>query len=219
MKDEYLTRNNHNIIAVDWSAHTRHYVTARSKIDDVCGEIGAVLNTLIHLGYTGFAQVHAIGHSLGSHCGGHMARRVQRLNRGSKIRRLTCLDPSILGLSLNQKVDKSDAYLVDVIHTSRSLGLRSELGHLDFYPNGGGQQPGCPIRGVKCSHQRAYQYWIESIGSTRFVAVKCEFKRMRTRKVCNQNAIAIMGEHLMDGMPEMGSYYLETNDKPPFAKG
>ena len=49
----------------------------------------------------------------------------------------------------NQRVSKSDATLVDVIHTNRgtlaegALGLTDALGHADFYPNGGKYQPGC----------------------------------------------------------------------------
>lgn len=43
------------------------------------------------------------------------------------------------------KLDPGDAKLVDVIHTSvRILGLSEPQGHVDFYPNGGRFQPGCP---------------------------------------------------------------------------
>ena len=43
----------------------------------------------------------------------------------------------------------SDATLVDVMHTHGepgiilNLGTMKPLGHMDFYPNGGGKQPGC----------------------------------------------------------------------------
>lgn len=48
---------------------------------------------------------------------------------------------------------KDDAVFVDVLHTSTGsgwtdivaghLGMASSCGHVDFYPNGGRQQPGC----------------------------------------------------------------------------
>ncbi|KAJ8874785.1 hypothetical protein PR048_022674 [Dryococelus australis] len=43
------------------------------------------------------------------------------------------------------RLDKGDAYFVDVIHTcSGVLGYGSPIGHVDFYPNGGTTfQPGC----------------------------------------------------------------------------
>jgi pancreatic triacylglycerol lipase len=47
------------------------------------------------------------------------------------------------------RLDSSDALFVDVIHTDAApfitggLGLMQLSGHVDFYPNGGVQQPGC----------------------------------------------------------------------------
>lgn len=36
-----------------------------------------------------------------------------------------------------------DAEFVDVIHTSGLLGTARRMGHVDFYLNGGKDQPGC----------------------------------------------------------------------------
>lgn len=43
------------------------------------------------------------------------------------------------------RLDSSDAYVVEVVHTSgRYLAFHDPLGHVDFYPNGGDwPQPGC----------------------------------------------------------------------------
>ncbi|XP_072865691.1 lipase member I isoform X4 [Chlorocebus sabaeus] len=44
-----------------------------------------------------------------------------------------------------RRLDYTDAKFVDVIHSnSNGLGIREPLGHIDFYPNGGRKQPGCP---------------------------------------------------------------------------
>jgi hypothetical protein len=44
-----------------------------------------------------------------------------------------------------QRLDRTDAKFVDVVHThSGALGEISPSGHVDFYFNQGGRQPGCP---------------------------------------------------------------------------
>lgn len=67
------------------------------------------------------------------------------------------------------------------------------IGHLDFYPNGGENQPGCDqgmfkfihmekgsvVKGVRkylgCDHIRSYEYFTESINTQcPFIAVECD---------------------------------------------
>ena len=48
-------------------------------------------------------------------------------------------------------MDPTDAEFVSAIHTDNSpfisggLGIKQTVAHLDFYPNGGKNQPGCNI--------------------------------------------------------------------------
>lgn len=64
-----------------------------------------------------------------------------------KLPRVTGLDPAGPGFittSKDNKLDKEDGKFVDVIHTNCFMqGLVEELGHVDFYLNGGIIQPGC----------------------------------------------------------------------------
>ncbi|EEC00284.1 lipase, putative, partial [Ixodes scapularis] len=55
------------------------------------------------------------------------------------------LDPDNEGFE-DERLDRDDADFVDVIHSSNGvyeLGMREPMGHVDFYPNGGGDQPRC----------------------------------------------------------------------------
>lgn len=45
------------------------------------------------------------------------------------------------------RLDPGDAKNVDVIHTDAGLlGTSQNVGHIDFFPNGGSRQPGCFFR-------------------------------------------------------------------------
>ncbi len=80
------------------------------------------------------------------------------------------LDPAGPGFVHNEtsmRLDASDAAFVDVIQTNSGsliaggLGYGPPLGHVDFYPNGGERQPGCPDQVLApllpWSHVRFYQ--------------------------------------------------------------
>ena len=51
------------------------------------------------------------------------------------------MDPAV-------RLDATDAEYVDVIHTaSRFVASHQLVGHADFFPNGGMDQPGCNKKG------------------------------------------------------------------------
>lgn len=59
----------------------------------------------------------------------------------------TGLDPALplfMSSNLDKKLDKTDALFVDVLHTDALVeGKAERCGHIDFYMNGGLEQPGC----------------------------------------------------------------------------
>jgi hypothetical protein len=90
-------------------------------------------------------RLHCIGHSLGAHtCGlfGKYLRDKQKIT----LTRISGLDPAgpcFEKSDETNRLDKSDAVYVDVIHTSRLFGILKSIGHIDFYPNAGSKQPDC----------------------------------------------------------------------------
>ena len=88
-------------------------------------------------------KVHCIGHSLGAHVCGYAGKEV-------KLKRISGLDPAGPRFMLSnqgQRIDKNDAELVDIIYTDAGkLSLGSSVGHMNFFPNSGSNQPGCEIQ-------------------------------------------------------------------------
>lgn len=90
-------------------------------------------------------SVHLIGHSLGAHCAGFASKNLKS-NHNLTIGRITGLDPAGPSFTVsnpNNRLDKSDANFVEVLHTNMAyhpifgLGNVLKLGHFDLYLNGG----------------------------------------------------------------------------------
>jgi pimeloyl-ACP methyl ester carboxylesterase len=121
--------------------------------------------------------IHCIGHSLGAHICGFLGNAIKEDSCYSKssLDRITALDPAgphfysssyanptpITG-PLGEKLDRTDADLVDVIHTdSNTLGIVQPIGHTDFYIGEnsrelGANQAGCSVSPV-CDHGRSHE--------------------------------------------------------------
>ncbi|XP_003787186.1 pancreatic lipase-related protein 2 [Otolemur garnettii] len=175
-----------NCICVDWRRGARtEYTQAVHNIRVVGAEIAYLIQVLsAQLGYSP-EDVHLIGHSLGAHAAAEAGRRL-----GGHVGRITGLDPAepcFQGTPEEVRLDPSDAMFVDVIHTDSApiipylgFGMSQKVGHLDFFPNGGKEMPGCQknilstivdISGiwegtrdfVACNHLRSYKYYASSI--------------------------------------------------------
>ncbi|KAJ9597568.1 hypothetical protein L9F63_011569 [Diploptera punctata] len=186
--DAFLRSGDVNIILVDYgSIREQGYLHAVSNIRVVAALTARFLNYLIQERNASASNFHVVGFSLGAHVAGYVGKRI------SGIRRITGLDaaqPLFEGQSKELRLDKGDADLVDIGHTNGSptvplvgLGFVAPIGDVDFYFNGGWDQPGCtknvlglvlngslnvlnvwPLRFV-CPHERALTYFIEAMGN------------------------------------------------------
>ncbi|KAG2457136.1 STOM protein, partial [Polypterus senegalus] len=133
-----------NVIVVDWNrgAATLNYPKAAENTRKVADILETTISQLVELG-TSLSSIHLIGVSLGAHVAGFIGSRFN-----GTIGRITGLDPAgplFTGRSPKERLDPNDAMFVDVLHTDiDALGYREPLGHIDFYANGGTDQPGCP---------------------------------------------------------------------------
>ncbi|XP_034526194.1 phospholipase A1 member A [Ailuropoda melanoleuca] len=174
-----LRAANANVIAVDWVyGSTGVYFSAVGNVVKLGLEISRFLRKLLELGVPE-SSIHIIGVSLGAHVGGI----VGHLYKG-QLGRITGLDPAgpeYTKASLEERLDPGDALFVEAIHTDAdNLGIRIPVGHVDYFVNGGQDQPGCPTfihagySYLICDHMRAVHLYISALeNSCPFVAFPC----------------------------------------------
>ncbi|XP_023235945.1 pancreatic lipase-related protein 2-like [Centruroides sculpturatus] len=226
----------YNVIIVDWfiGSTFSSYIQAVANARVVGAEIAFLMERL--------QDFHLICHSLGAHVCGYAGKRLSDLGR------ITGLDPAgpyFHNVSRHVRLDASDAMFVDIIHTNaaesifKGLGTNEMIGHVDFFPNGGHNNPGCKTLREKkksrtflefirpqleCDHRRAIEFFIASIKYPEcFVAVSCrsylDFAAGRC-SCSDETPCAFMGfyadqfEHLIRNTS--GIFYLDTSSDYPY---
>ncbi|KAJ8979137.1 hypothetical protein NQ317_016755 [Molorchus minor] len=222
IKKAVLSQYDVNVIVVDWSAiASKNYLSARWAVSDVGKYVADFITALVESFGVEVTKVAITGHSLGSHIAGNAGAALQ-----GQVDRIIGLDPSLPLFSLNtidDRLDPSDAQMVQVIHTcSGWLGFQAPIGHTDYYPNGGTFQPGCgwDVAGF-CAHSRSYIYFAESVAPPEgalFVARECSTYNAYENGKCNKNLRSVMGGYQLD-KGARGLQFLNTNKEPPFAQG
>ncbi|XP_028842106.1 lipase member H [Denticeps clupeoides] len=167
-----LDRADLNVIVVDWNrgATSINYLTPVANTPKVARNVTDFIKKMQDH-EASLSSIHLIGISLGAHISGFIGAAFE-----GRVGRITALDPAgpqFTDTSTDKRLDPSDAQFVDVVHTDMdALGFRKPLGHIDYYANGGSDQPGCPktIAGgsgyFKCDHQRSVYLFLDSIKNT-----------------------------------------------------
>ncbi|XP_026519887.1 lipase member I [Notechis scutatus] len=235
IKNLLLEKQDFNIIIVDWNrgATTVNYFSAVSSAKKVVPILTHLIDQMLE-NDVAVDSIYMIGVSLGAHIAGFVGKTYN-----GKIGRITGLDPAgplFTKKLANERLDHTDAQFVDVIHSDTDgFGLKESLGNIDFYPNGGIDQPGCPktiLSGssyFKCDHQRSVFLYISSLQhDCDITAYPCEsYKDYRNGKCvsCNFKSLPcpIVGyyadkwkDHLLEKNPPMTTAYFDTSDKDPF---
>ncbi|KOB76724.1 Vitellogenin [Operophtera brumata] len=208
-----------NVVLLDWSnmAHGSYVVNAARNTRKVGTATAEQINKLVEEGLP-LDQLHVIGHSLGSHVAGYIARDLKN-KYNMTVKRLTALDPAFPAFYpdgvMMEHVSAKDAEFVDVIHTDAGgYGAPVRTGTADFWPNGGkSTQPG-----YLCSHWRSWWFYAESVRNPEaFPASPAEsFHKFKENPTPEANMV-YMGFNC--DTSAQGSYFLTTNGQSPFGKG
>ncbi|XP_009073378.1 PREDICTED: lipase member H-A-like isoform X2 [Acanthisitta chloris] len=235
MQKLLLSSEDINLIIVDWNrgATTLIYINAVEN----CRKVAEILKNYVDqmlVGGASLDSMHMIGVSLGAHIAGFVGQKYN-----GKLGRITGLDPAgplFTGEPPEGRLDHTDAQFVDVIHSDTDvLGFKKPLGTIDFYPNGGMDQPGCPktffsgLTYFKCDHQRSVFLFLSSLkGRCNIMTYPCESYLDYKRGKCvdceafHPMSCPVLGYHadrwkklLISSGSQMKAYF-DTSDKDPF---
>lgn len=209
-----------NVLLVDAEEMIdKGYILSAHNARIVGKRLGNLLANLENFGVNA-DDFHLLGISLGAHIAG-WAGKYFRQYKGQSLGRITGLDPAGPCFSYaysDQRLDKTDAAYVDIVHSNRLVqGVIEPLGHADFYINGGGpNQPGCLM--PSCSHLRAAQVYTESVLAPKsFVGARCQSWKHFESNACNSGEFAVLGYG--SSTTTLGLYYLRTSANSPYGLG
>ncbi|KAM7107917.1 LOW QUALITY PROTEIN: lipase member H [Ciconia maguari] len=225
-----------NVILVDWNRGATTLIYSNASRN--CKKVAEILKKLIDEMLVDGASLdsfHMIGVSLGAHISGFVGQMFD-----GTLGRITGLDPAgplYRGKPPSERLDPTDAQFVDVIHSDTDgLGYTEALGHIDFYPNGGTDQPGCPLtifsglQYFKCDHQRSVFLFMSSLKqSCNITAYPCDsYRNYRNGKCTSCKTFwpmpcPILGyyahkwkSYLTQQSHPVTSMFFDTADKEPF---
>lgn len=188
-----------NVFTVDWSRPAGlSYMDAVKEVVPSAEFIGNFAKQMMeHYEISGNDFI-LIGHSLGGQIVGALGAQLN-----GEVETIIALDPAGPLFSLEDtdlSLDITDGKFVHAIHTNTAfLGFLYPCAHADFYPNGGVKQNGCGIDGTgTCSHGRANDYYVESIMTGGFKAVKCDSYEDFQAGLCNDNESSYIGREPVD---------------------
>ncbi|XP_060516287.1 phospholipase A1-like isoform X3 [Cylas formicarius] len=194
-----LENHDVNVFSVCWDEYAyKDYISSFAAVAPVGRYLGEFVLSLSTLNNYDLGKITIVGHSLGAHIAGYAGKQTN-----GTLDYIVGLDPAgplFFEQLPDSRLSITDANYVQVIHTDASfLGVNFEIGHIDFWPNGGFNQPGCDFDIVgTCSHGRSHQYYTESLLNDSFVSRQCDSYNNYIGGKCTNNSKIDMGGYVLD---------------------
>jgi len=214
----YLQAGDFNVFVVDWGLGASTDVIVNGIAAGVA--IARFLDNLNNDGLLNFNDLTLVGHSMGAHVAGFAAKNVS-----GRINTIIGLDAANIG-NINDpttRLDSSDAEYVELIQTEiLFIAMSVPVGHANFYPNGGMNQPACG-GDFECNHMKAIDYFAESLRTypSQFYAQSCSSMDQMRDNACPTTPT----RYLMGGEPSnyahglRGIFRVPVNAQAPYAVG
>ncbi|XP_033241370.1 phospholipase A1 2-like [Drosophila pseudoobscura] len=220
----YNCRNDTNFVLLDAADFIDTLYSWSALNTEVIGAYVAEALLKLDRSYV-IQKVHLVGHSLGAQIAGSAGRNFKKLSEGATLARVTGLDPAnpcFYKGNDPKGVRSGDAEFVDIIHTNPGvLGTPKVVGDADFFVHGDSPfQTGCGIltvTKVPCSHERAVEYWTETVYRTNgnsFLGKHCVRETDLSDARNCKDTRTVMGHDA--SVRERGIFYVDANDEEPF---
>ncbi|XP_055352659.1 pancreatic triacylglycerol lipase-like isoform X2 [Paramacrobiotus metropolitanus] len=204
-----------NYIVVDWSngAQAPDYWFAAANTQLVGAQLAKIIELLSQIKQAPLSQFSLMGFSLGSHASGFAGKRLAHLGKVQRIFGIDPAGPMFEKADPGGRLSKGDAVLVVAEHGSADglknggLGIWQQIGDVDFYANGGKEQPGCGnmvsatvnqllhlnFKGIpeamRCNHDRNWMYILQSFDpQCQYMATPCDIFNHISNGQCSAKA-------------------------------
>ncbi|XP_022835359.1 uncharacterized protein LOC111362842 [Spodoptera litura] len=158
---------------------------------------------------------HLVGFDLGAHVAGIAGRILQEDSQ--LVGRITGLNPSGRQWGTgSERLKRGDARYVEVIHTDTlgvlANGIGDPIGDINFYANGGNNQPGCLTH--SCCHDRAFELFAASMINPNLKGRACTTQTQMNLNLCRGEDLHLGGTRLSKNGAFV--YRINTSRRYPF---
>ncbi|XP_005180162.1 phospholipase A1 2 [Musca domestica] len=213
-----LRRFDCNVIVVDWArARSVDYATSVIAVPKVGAKVAEMIDFLNKNYKMSFETLTVAGHSLGAHVAGYAGKNV----KNGKIGTIIGMDPALPLFNYDKpkkRLAETDGVYVESIQTNGGLlGFLKPIGKGAFYPNGGEEQPGCPLDVTgACSHGRSTTYYAEALELNDFSSIQCPDYKQAVADSCGAKFSTSRMGAVYNVDKVAGVYYVPVHRSYPF---